>query len=45
MTGVFVANTERAIADMLYFQPNYNFDADNIIDWKLVKNYQQQIYL
>ena len=43
--GVFVANTERAIADMLYFQPNYNFDADNIIDWKLVKNYQQQIYL
>lgn len=43
--GVFVANTERAIADMLYFQPNYHFDADNIIDWKLVKNYQQQIYL
>jgi predicted transcriptional regulator of viral defense system len=43
--GIFMADTERAIADMLYFQPNYHFDADNIIDWKLVKNYQQQIYL
>ncbi|MDD2225011.1 MAG: hypothetical protein PHP97_02515 [Candidatus Shapirobacteria bacterium] len=43
--GVFIASTERAIADMLYFQPNYHFDADSIIDWKLVKNYQQQIYL
>ena len=43
--GVFMATTERAVADMLYFQPNYHFDADSIIDWKLVKNYQQQIYL
>ena len=43
--GVFIATTERAIADILYFQPNYHFDADNLIDWKLVKNYQQQIYL
>lgn len=43
--GIFIANTERAVADMLYFQPNYHFDADSIINWKLVKNYQQQIYL
>lgn len=43
--GIFMATVERAIADMLYFQPNYHFDADSIIDWKLVKNYQQQIYL
>jgi len=43
--GVFMATIERAIADMLYFQPNYHFDADNLINWKLVKNYQQQIYL
>lgn len=42
--GIFVATTERAIADMLYFQPNYHFDADNLINWNLVKNYQQQIY-
>jgi predicted transcriptional regulator of viral defense system len=43
--GFFMATTERAIADILYFQPNYHFDADNLINWKLVKNYQQQIYL
>lgn len=43
--GIFMATIERAIADMLYFQPNYHFDANNIIDWNLVKNYQQQIYL
>jgi len=42
--GVFVANTERAVADMLYYQSNYHFDADNLIDWKMVKSYQQQIY-
>jgi predicted transcriptional regulator of viral defense system len=42
--GVFIATTERAIVDILYFQPNYHFDGDNLIDWKLVKNYQQQIY-
>jgi len=41
--GVFLASTERAIADMLYFQKNYHFDADNVIDWSLVKNYQQQL--
>jgi predicted transcriptional regulator of viral defense system len=41
--GVFVATTERAIADMLYVQPNYHFDANSIIDWNLVKSYQQQI--
>ncbi len=43
--GIFIADTNRAIADMLYFQPNYHFDANNIIDWPTVKNYQQQIYL
>lgn len=43
--GIFMATTERAIADMLYFQPNYHFDANNIINWDLVKNYQKQIYL
>lgn len=41
--GVLMATTERAIADMLYFQPSYHFDADNLINWKLVKNYQQQL--
>ncbi len=41
--GVFIANTERAVADMLYFQPNYHFDADILIDWKTVKNYQSEL--
>ena len=41
--GMLAATTERAIADMVYFQPNYHFDADRVIDWNLVKNYQQQI--
>jgi len=42
--GVFTATIERAVADILYFQPNYHFDAESLIDWKLVKNYQHQIY-
>lgn len=41
--GVFVANIERAVADMLYFQSNYHFDADSLIDWKTVKNYQSEL--
>ena len=41
--GVFVANTERAVADMLYFQKNYHFDADNFINWTLVKSYQKKL--
>jgi predicted transcriptional regulator of viral defense system len=42
--GVFMASPERAIADMLYFQPTYHFDSDTIIDWKAVKNCQQTIH-
>lgn len=41
--GIFTANIERAVADMLYFQPNYHFDADSLIDWKTVKNYQSEL--
>ncbi len=41
--GVFVASTERAVADMLYFQPKYHFDNDGKINWKLVNNYQIQL--
>lgn len=41
--GIFIANIERAVADMLYFQPNYHFDADSLIDWKTVKNYQSEL--
>ncbi len=41
--GIFEATIERAIADRLYFQPSYHFDADKIIDWKKVKKIQQEI--
>lgn len=39
--GIWKANTERAIADMLYFSPKYHFDRP--IDWKKVKTIQQKI--
>ena len=38
---VFFARPERAIADMLYFNPNYNFDREP--DWKKIKNLQQKL--
>lgn len=38
--GIRVATVERAIADMLYFNPRTYFDAHNskLIDWNLVKS-------
>ena len=41
--GIKVASVERAVADMLYFNPSYHFDAKNIIDWKKVKEIQNKI--
>lgn len=47
--GVFCENsirkatTERAVADMLYFNPNYHFDGKNFINWKKVKEIQKKI--
>lgn len=37
------ATTERAVADLLYFNPNAYFDAENLIDWKKVKDLQKAI--
>jgi len=48
-TGITIQNevrsalTERAIADILYFNPNYHFDAKNIIDWKKVREIRNKI--
>ena len=39
--GVFRATPERAIADMLYFHPQYHFD--HSVDWKRVRSLQQTI--
>lgn len=39
--GILVAGIERAIADMLYFNPKYHFDRE--IDWGKIKSIQKKI--
>jgi len=41
--GVLFASLERAVADMLYFNPRFHFDAETRIDWKKVRRVQQQV--
>jgi len=41
--GVFVATLERAVADMLYFNPKYHFDVRDGIDFERVKAIQQEV--
>jgi len=41
--GNFVATTERAVADMLYFNPKYHFDLSESIDFEKVKRIQKEI--
>lgn len=42
--GAFkIATVERAVADMLYFNSNAFFDAENLIDWRKVKKMQKSI--
>lgn len=38
-----IASPERAIADMLYFNPRYHFDAQDLIDWQKVANIQKEV--
>jgi hypothetical protein len=38
---IFVASTERAVADLLYFVPQYHFDLPEMIDWQQVKYLQK----
>lgn len=40
---VAVARLERAVADMMYFNPHYHFDNRKIINWKKVKEIQKAI--
>jgi hypothetical protein len=42
-SGVFVANIERAVADMLYFNPKYHFDVPESIDFEKVRIIQKVI--
>lgn len=41
--GIFIASTERAVADMLYFNPKYHFDVPGNIDFGKVKIIQKEI--
>ena len=41
--GMFIASTERAVADMLYFNPKYHFDVPQAIDFDTVKTIQKEI--
>lgn len=41
--GGFVATVERAVADMLYFNPKYHFDVREGIDFEKVRALQKEI--
>lgn len=41
--GVRMASTERAVADLMYFNPKYYFDNPRAISWTQVKKIQKQI--
>ena len=41
---VNVATIERAVADILYFNPSFYFDNPKQIDWKEVRRIQKEVY-
>jgi len=41
--GTFIASTERAVADMLYFNPKYTFDVPESINFEKVRSIQKEI--
>lgn len=41
--GLLMASPERAVADMLYFNPNYHFDLTRAINWSKVKQIQKEV--
>ncbi len=41
--GFFAATAERAVADMLYFNPKYHFDLSDSINWEKVKAMQKEV--
>ncbi len=41
--GINIATLERAVADMLYFQPDYHFDNQKAVDWSGVKKIQSHL--
>jgi len=41
--GFYKATVERAVADLLYYNPYYFFDGKDLIDWKGVEKIQKEI--
>lgn len=41
--GYKIASVERAVSDMLYFNPTYYFDAKTHVDWEKVKHIQKEV--
>jgi hypothetical protein len=41
--GILVATPERAVADMLYFNPRYHFDAPESVDFEMVRSIQKEV--
>jgi hypothetical protein len=41
--GNFIATTERAVADMLYFNPKYHFDLAESIDFDKVADIRKEV--
>lgn len=39
----YEAALERAVADLLYYNPNYYFDNQDLIDWDRVKKIQKEV--
>jgi len=41
--GIRIATVERAVADLLYFNPKYYFDNRKSVDWNKVKKIQKEV--
>lgn len=41
--GVMIATVERAVADLLYFNPSFHFDNRQGINWQKVKEMQKEV--
>lgn len=41
--GIRIATIERAVADLLYFNPKYHFDNRKSIDWYYVQKIQKEV--
>ncbi len=37
------ATVERAVADLLYYDPSYHFDAPRLVDWEKVEKIKRQV--